>query len=299
MKTVTLFLYLFLVTVSLTAQLPESNIFKLEIKKDAQGNIKLQDLTLLTSINTLGYNNHPHLVGDSIMFYSSAAKGVPHPDIYKLNILSGKLVRFTDTPEGEYSAITMPDKKNIGVLRMEFWPKDTLQRIWSLPLNGQNQGKPILANQTNIGYFRWVNKVGVITFELGNPQTLWYRRLDESTSLMITSSPGRCFRVTENEELYYIQKAKPGEPSFIYRTKAVYSNESPRVPIIMPLNQQEDFTLLKNGTLIMAEGAKIYQFHPDKNANWELLVDISHFSLKKITRMEINESENNLVLVAQ
>lgn len=67
----------------------------------------------------------------------------------------------------------------------------------------------------------------------------------------------------------------------------------------MPLNQQEDFTLLKNGTLIMAEGAKIYQFHPDKNANWELLVDISHFSLKKITRMEINESENKLVLVAQ
>jgi len=299
MRTITLLIYLFLTTVSIAAQLPVSNIFQLEIKKDPQGNIKLQNLTLLTSMNTLGYNNHPHLIGDSILFYSSAAKGTFHPDIYKLNILSGKLVRFTDTPEGEYSAITMPDKKNIGVLRMEFWPKDTLQRIWSLPLNGQNQGKPILANQTNIGYFTWVHNLGVITFELGNPQTLWYRRLDETASVMITSSPGRCFRVTENGELYYIQKAKPGEPSFIYRTKAVYSNESPKVPIIMPMNQQEDFSLLKDGTLIMAEGAKIYQFHPDKNANWELLVDISHFPLKKISRMEINDSENKLVVVAQ
>lgn len=299
MRTITLLIYLFLTTVSLAAQLPVSNIFQLEIKKDPQGNIKLQNLTLLTSMNTLGYNNHPHLIGDSILFYSSAAKGTFHPDIYKLNILSGKLVRFTDTPEGEYSAITMPDKKNIGVLRMEFWPKDTLQRIWSLPLNGQNQGKPILANQTNIGYFRWVHNLGVITFELGNPQTLWYRRLDETASVMITSSPGRCFRVTENGELYYIQMAKPGEPSFIYRTKANYSSESPKIPVIMPMNQQEDFSLLKNGTLIMAEGAKIYQFHPDKNANWELLVDISHFPLKKISRMEINDSENKLILVAQ
>jgi hypothetical protein len=67
----------------------------------------------------------------------------------------------------------------------------------------------------------------------------------------------------------------------------------------MPLNQQEDFSLLKDGTLIMAEGAKIYQFHPDKNANWELLVDISSYPIKKITRMEINGSENKLVLVAQ
>lgn len=299
MRTITLLIYLFLTTVSLAAQLPVSNIFQLEIKKDPQGNIKLQNLTLLTSMNTLGYNNHPHLIGDSILFYSSAAKGTFHPDIYKLNILSGKLVRFTDTPEGEYSAITMPDKKNIGVLRMEFWPKDTLQRIWSLPLNGQNQGKPILANQTNIGYFRWVHNLGVITFELGNPQTLWYRRLDETASVMITSSPGRCFRVTGNGELYYIQKAKPGEPSFIYRTKANYSSESPKTPVIMPMNQQEDFSLLKDGTLIMAEGAKIYQFHPDKNANWELLVDLSNFPLKKISRMEINDSENKLVLVAQ
>jgi hypothetical protein len=65
------------------------------------------------------------------------------------------------------------------------------------------------------------------------------------------------------------------------------------------LNQQEDFSLLKDGTLIMAEGAKIYQFHPDKNANWELLVDISSYPIKKITRMEINGNENKLVLVAQ
>ena len=41
------------------------------------------------------------------------------------------------------------------------------------------------------------------------------------------------------------------------------------------------------------------KFHPDKNANWELLVDLSSFPIKKITRMEINGSENKLVLVAQ
>ncbi len=241
MRTFTLFIYLFMIKVSLVAQLPESNIFQLEIKKDALGNIKLQNLTLLTSLNTQGYNNHPHLAGDSLLFYSSAAKGASHPDIYKLNISSGKLVRFTDTKEGEYSAITMPNKRDIGVLRMEFWPKDTLQRIWSLPLNGQNQGKPLLTNQTNIGYFRWVYDQGVVTFELGNPQTLWYRRLDETASVMITTLPSRCFRVTETGELYYVQKAKPGEPSFIYRTKAVYSSESPKIFLLVQRHNNRNF----------------------------------------------------------
>ena len=102
MRIFTLCIYLFLIKVTLVAQLPESNIFQLEIKKDAQGNLKLQKLTLLTSLNTQGYNNHAHFAGDSLLFYSSAAKGVSHPDIYKLNTSSGTLVRFTDTKEGEY-----------------------------------------------------------------------------------------------------------------------------------------------------------------------------------------------------
>lgn len=292
-------IFLVFYVVSLNGQLPASQIYQLAIIKDAQQNKRLQHLTLLTSKNPNGYNNHPHLSGDSLLFYSSAPEGTLNPDIYKLNLLNGKLIPFTKTPEGEYSAITGPNKKDIYVLRMEFWPDDTLQRIWTLPLNGQNQGKPLFVNQTNIGYFRWVFDHGMITFELGNPQTLWYRRIDGTISTMITQLPGRCFRVTETGALYYLQKAKPGEPSFIYKTKAIYTSESPKIPIIMPLNQQEDFTVFKDGTLIMADGAKIYQFHPDKNANWELLADLSKYSLKKISRMEINELENKLVLVAQ
>jgi len=292
-------IFLVFYVVTLNGQLPASQIYQLAIIKDAQQNKRLQHLTLLTSKNPNGYNNHPHLSGDSLLFYSSAPEGTLNPDIYKLNLVNGKLIPFTKTPEGEYSAITGSNKKDIYVLRMEFWPDDTLQRIWTLPLNGQNQGKPLFVNQTNIGYFRWVSDHGMITFELGNPQTLWYRKIDGTVSTMITQLPGRCFRVTETGALYYLQKAKPGEPSFIYKTKAIYTSESPKIPIIMPLNQQEDFTVFKDGTLIMADGAKIYQFHPDKNANWELLADLSKYSLKKISRMEINELENKLVLVAQ
>ena len=292
-------IFLLFYVVTLRGQLPASHIYQLEIITDAQQQRRLQHLTLLTSNNPNGYNNHPHLAGDSLLFYSRAKAGDLNPDIYKLNLLNGKLVPFTKTPEGEYSAIIGPNIKDIHILRMEFWPGDTLQRIWTLPLNGQNQGKPLFINRTNIGYFRWVAANGVITFELGNPTTLWYRKTDESISTMITEMPGRCFRVSNNGLLYFLQKAKPGEPSFIYRTKATYTPESPKIPIIMPLNQQEDFAVFKDGTLIMAEGNKIYQFHPDKNANWELLADLSRYPIKKISRLEINEPENKLVLVAQ
>jgi hypothetical protein len=280
-------------------QLPKSQIFQLDITTDNQQNIRLQHLTLLTPIHPAGYNNHPHLSGDSLLFYSSAPKDSTNPDLYSLHLKSGILLPFTKTPEGEYSAMIRPNKKEIAVLRMEFWPDDTLQRIWSIPLNGENQGKPLFVNQTNIGYFRWVSDKDLITFELGNPPTLWYRRTDETIATIITHAPGRCFRVTNNGWLYYLQKAKPGEPAFIYKTKAVFTNESPNIPIIMPLPQQEDFAIFKDGTLIMAEGTKIFQFHPDKNANWELLADLSYYPFTKITRMEISEPENKLIFVAQ
>jgi len=299
MRTISCIIFLITVVISSKGQLPGSQIFQLDIRKDNQQNIRLQHLTLLTPNNTSGYNNHPHLSGDSLLFFSSAPRDSTNPDLYKLNIKNGKLVPFTKTPEGEYSAIIWPGKKEIAVLRMEFWPEDTLQRIWSLPLNGQGQGKPIFINQTNIGYFRWVSDQDLITFELGSPQTLWYRRIDGSVSTQITQLPGRCFRITPNGWLYYLQKAKPGEPAFIYKTKAVFTSESPKIPLIMPLNQQEDFAIFKDGTLIMAEGTKIYQFHPDINANWELMADLSFYPMKRITRIEINDLENKLVFVAQ
>jgi hypothetical protein len=286
-------------SLSLYGQLPISHIFQLDISTDIQMNRRLGNLKLLTSNNPNGYNNHPHLFGDSLLFYSRAIAGASNPDIFKLNLINGRLVPFTRTPEGEYTAVIGPDKKQMQVLRMEFQKKDTLQRIWTLPLNGEHQGKPLLVNQSNIGYFRWVSDFGMITFELGNPQTLWYRPVNGSLATMITHFPGRCFRISENGNLYFLQKAKPGAPSFIYRTKAVYSEESPKIPLIMPLNQQEDFALFKDGTLIMAEGTKIYQFHPDKQANWELLADLSLYPIKKISRMELNEQENKLVFVAQ
>ena len=139
-------IFLVFYVVTLNGQLPASQIYQLAIIKDAQQNKRLQHLTLLTSKNPNGYNNHPHLSGDSLLFYSSAPEGTLNPDIYKLNLVNGKLIPFTKTPEGEYSAITGSNKKDIYVLRMEFWPDDTLQRIWTLPLNGQNQGKPLFVN---------------------------------------------------------------------------------------------------------------------------------------------------------
>jgi len=283
----------------LPGQLPPSQLYRVNMKRDVSGNIRLSQLTWLSSHNPGGYNNHPHLPADSLLFFSSAAPGMAHPDIWRLHLRSGVLVPVTATAEGEYQSAMLPESYYLMVLRQEPRQSDTLQRIWQIPLDGGHQGSPRSLPGTKVGYFRILSPSEWITFELGESAGLWYRRSKEITSSPITRNPGRCFRLGGQGDLIYLQRAGPGNQAFLYKTRAAWTPESPRIPLTEPLSGQEDFALLRDGTILMAADNKVFQFHPIRLPRWEMIADFSQYPIRNISRLETDPDENYIVFVAR
>lgn len=59
----------------------------------------------------------------------------------------------------------------------------------------------------------------------------------------------------------------------------------------------EDFTLLKDGTILIAKGSKIYKFNRKKDISWKEIANLSSLGLRNISRMSVNFAGNKLALV--
>ncbi|MFN3381435.1 MAG: hypothetical protein ACK41O_18390, partial [Runella zeae] len=61
----------------------------------------------------------------------------------------------------------------------------------------------------------------------------------------------------------------------------------------------EDCAWSSDGTLWMAQGAKLYKWNPKYNTEWQEVADWSSLGIKQITRLAINPQNNKLAFVWQ
>ena len=75
-----------------------------------------------------------------------------------------------------------------------------------------------------------------------------------------------------------------------------YNLEDRRAAVITPTRpNSEDFVVLSDGTIIMAEGSKIYSIHPERDEYWQEVIDLAEYDINNINRMAV--SRNRLVIV--
>ena len=160
MKTWLLIAYCLLPTVYCSAQLPDCDIFLLDIK-DSAGQISFRNPVNIT--NRKGYDNQPAFSPDGkYLLYSSQKDSAGQTDILKYDLQSKTISPFTKTPTSEYSPTFTPDGKSISVVMVE---SDSAQRLWKFPLAG---GEPtcVMKNVASVGYHAWINKDSVALFIL-------------------------------------------------------------------------------------------------------------------------------------
>jgi hypothetical protein len=61
----------------------------------------------------------------------------------------------------------------------------------------------------------------------------------------------------------------------------------------------EDCAWAADGTMLMAQGAKLYKWNPEKDTDWQLLADWSSLGIKQITRLAVNPKSTQLAFVGQ
>ncbi|MBI3501804.1 MAG: PD40 domain-containing protein [Bacteroidetes bacterium] len=285
MKHLYLFACCLLQTAYCFSQLPDCDIWLLDIK-DSAGQISFHNPVNIT--NRKGYDNQPAFSPDGkyILFSSQKDSGGP-TDIYKYDLTTKQITQFTKTPTSEYSPTFMSDGKNISVVMVE---KDSTQRLWKFPLVG---GEPIciMDKEKEIGYHCWINTDSVAINVLTKPAfTLQIANIHTQKTSVIADSIGRCMKMRDGN-LWYTTKA--GHFNNVYE----YSPKS-KTSYIKGMTESEDFLLRGKFEIWSLSDNSIVSGYMNSKAGATEIINLEKFGITKPARITLSPDGKKLAVVS-
>jgi len=294
--TLSIFAIFVLMSLPLTiqAQMPITNIYSFDISYSEDGVMQFKQPQFLTGFNQDGYNNQPHFINDDELYISVDFPNDTFPtDIFSLNLKTEQLTQVTRTVEAEYSPTRTPSRYNFSVVRVE--ADKATQRLWSLPLDRLDNGEPVFPDIKNVGYHYWLDKDRVAMFIVGEeeqPHFMIVANQREQTYQKVMDNIGRCFQQLPDGNVAIIHKM-PDQWFIEKMDRTTYE----RQPIVQTLADSEDFIILNNGSFLMANGTKLFQYNPEIDEFWKEVGDFKFYGFSKITR--IAHRAGKLVMVVK
>ncbi len=273
----------------LSAQLPKTDLYMFTLLNNDTG-ISLKDPVYLSDFNPDGYNNQPFFINPEEVYITSNFYDKDFTDFIKLDIVNEEYYRITATDSiSEYSPTPRALTGYFSAVRVE---KDgTTQSLWLYPNDHSNSGRRILEDVNNVGYHCWLSEEEIALFLVSTPMKLAIGNLETGIVSAVLENIGRCFQQNSDGDLLFVHKMTED----IWYIKS-YNMEARKATIITQTRpNSEDFTLLSDGTIIMAEGSKVFSIHPGRDEYWNEIVDLSEFDILNISRLAV--SGNRLVLV--
>lgn len=271
-------------TTALAQDLPTCNLYLFDTEwRDSV--LRFSDPQFLTGFNKNGYNNQPYFINNSELLITSAAPNDDQTDIYLLDLDEKSKLRLTRTAESEFSPKPTPDNLYFSVVRVET-DEDRSQRLWQYPLDRQGEGKAVFKYLRGVGYYHWLDRFKVALFNLTSGDLNYLSLADTRDAAIQNLSPsvGRCFQNSPNGRLVYVHKITDGN----WVIKALDKNTMDVQEITKTITGSEDFVILKDGSILMGKGSRLYRYHPLKSAAWEEVVDLKKTGVSNITRMAIS-----------
>lgn len=271
------------------SQYPNTNIYMMDytLQRDS---LFLEYPEFLTAFNDAGYNNQPFFISDKTIYLTSNYHNTEKTEIIKLDLSKKSLSRVTKTSESEYSPVLAPDGKFFTCIRVERDGKD--QSLWKYPIDQSNGGKRLLDNLNNIGYHCWLSESEVALFIVDTPVKLILADVETGNTRYLLDNIGRCIKSTPQGDLiivhklldnkWYLKKYNPDLRTFKIITET--------------LPGKEDFEILPDGSIIMANGSEIWKYSNNRVIDtWKKMDDLSDLGIKNISR--ISSSSNKILFV--
>ncbi|MCB0522717.1 MAG: hypothetical protein H6577_15415 [Lewinellaceae bacterium] len=270
--------------------LPISNLFLFQLEW-VDSILLFQSPQFLTDFNKLGYNNQPQFLSNTELLVSSALQGENQTDIYLLDLEKKTRLRVTQTPESEYSPRPTPDNLYFSVVRVET-DADRTQRLWQYPLDRRDKGKPVFKYLRGVGYYYWLDRFRLALFNVATTNYLTIGDTRDESTRQLAPDIGRCFQTSPNGRLVYVHKI--AEDNWVI--KAMDPNTLQVETIIKTPAGSEDFVILRDGSILMGKGSRIYKYHPLKDTTWVEMAELKNLGIYNVTRMAVS-GDNKLVVV--
>lgn len=269
---------------------PDSDIWLVEMRQEESR------LTLLDPVNVTrreGYDNQPSFLPDGSGFLYTTIRDDWQADTWQYDIRSGALRRITASLESEYSPTVMPDGEGFSTVRAE---PEGIVRLWRFPMEGR-QPRVILRDITGVAYHTWVDpeSVALAIARGGERLILELVDLESGRESVLARDIGRCLhRYPGGRLLAYIDKGNPDA----WLIRILDLDGGGFRGSIAARDGAEDFLVLPDGAIVMAEGRQLY-IHRQGATDWELLADYSAVLDGQITRLAASPDGRHAALVVE
>ncbi len=287
----------------LSAQrLPTTNILAFDLKPIGDSIYQFKNPKFLTGFNKQGYNNQPYFMSDDELYITvQRSLDTTQTDIFALNLRSNALTQVTATVESEYSPTFVPpaggsdnQQYKFSCVRVEADGQNS-QRLWTFPISRANNGEAAIRTIRNVGYHYWIDYRDVLLFLVDNPHKMVIADTRDESTRFITSNVGRCFQELPNGDIAFLHKMS--EDTWLLKQLNTKNYTTKLITAALP--GSEDFCILGDGTIIMAQGTKLFKFNKGIDTNWLEIGDFSYYGMSNISRLAVNGAENRLVMVIE
>lgn len=279
------FLAVFLLSVGVVAQIPDTEIYLFSIKKKG-GKYLFSDGKNIT--NRKGYDNQPSFSIDNKKIYFTTNRK-NNFDIYNYSLKDKKVTPVVTSEANEYSAKDY-DKNTLHFVREG---EKQLMTVFEFDKKTKTDNPAFKVNEP-IAYY---------SFNKNKDALVWVRY-----AFMM-----RFINTKKSINRYVANYAQPSVPHLIPKTNKFSfmqrhpddslwikefnpKNQAVR-PIVTSKDGKRDYCWMPDGSLLMASDTTLYRFDEKKDETWQMLADLESFGIKRITRMIVSPNGKHLALV--
>lgn len=265
-----------------------TEIFLLDIT-NSSGNITLSNPKNIT--NRKGYDNQPFFhPSQSLLYYTAMLDG--QTDIWSFNLKTGVGLQITKTIDSEYSPTVTPDKKYLSCIVQRKSNGD--QDLVKYNIKNPTETKMIFESQKTgkIGYQAWLNPNELITFVLGEPQTLHYQDLTRKKDTIIVPNIGRSLHLIPKQKAFsFVQQI---EKKWLIRSFNPQKNTIIDIAESHPESEHYNAWFSEN-TILESRNTDIFSYDL-MTKEWKAVTLPDMLLKRKISRMAIKGNKIAIVI---
>ncbi|MCS6992068.1 MAG: hypothetical protein NZL95_09455 [Chitinophagales bacterium] len=251
--------FCFLTTRAQLVDLPDTDIYILNISTDEKGNLVFDSPRKITQ--NKGYDNQPSWYPDgSAILYSTVPfeLDTPRADINKYILSNGRTLTIINTPRtSEFSPMLMADKTHVSVVRIL---EDDSTQVLAKCADGTDDCQILFPKLKGVGYYTWLDQNRVAMALLGEELTLVIGHVATGRLDTLAVNVGRCLQRVpgRNPLLAFVDKNK--KPWTI----RLYDGRSGKISDLVPVTgaEDEDFAFMPDGSILMGSQSFLYRHVP-------------------------------------